>query len=722
MTVLINRMVVFVFFVLCLVSAIDLKAQAIETKGTEFWFSILPNQHVNDPSKDSVYINIYSDVTTSGTLQYTTFSGKIVNKSFYISDVRRTTVIGIASSDIELRGSIKDTIFQQANQCEKVLTSQTIHCTAKNPVRLLVVNNTIGSSDGFSVLPNPCLGKYYIIPTQPNSIVFSTPNVNSQVNLNKSLPSQFSFTAIQDSTIVSYTLKNKSSSGTILKNVKLAKGETYFVQSNISVTDTLNSGDLSGSLIKSNKPIAVFSGNQQARVPVISRDKSQDSRNYLVEQITPMEMWGTHFVVPQFSTPANITKEGVDYIRIFPSDDNQSITINGNSKILGATGTFEDVPLNTHLEITSLSPLQVVAFKKSSTNQGQSTQNLSDASMVIIPSLEQYNTQHQINSFQVRDGNSKHIVDQFVTIIAPNSAVNSIVLDNAALTVPFTQIGTSGYSVVVRKVGDGLHTITADEPIGVLVYGYGNGDAYSYPSCMLLTKFPYLQTEVAIEDASVSVGDTFLLSGKLIHITYPPKVFNVTPKHFSYTVKVNATIFTPADPLARGEIIDGYQLLKYDGFISDVNIGDTLFSIPMICGLGDAEFSKVEVSNFTWYDNNDSLFSKLSCMPGDITINNVWHDTLGVRLVNPNSAEILLQIQPNPVVESAFITFKVPSSTFRLELFDALGNKTLDLTELAISERSKGFVTIQKSDFGSGMFFVRLSSEKFSVVRPLIAQ
>lgn len=50
--------------------------------------------------------------------------------------------------------------------------------------------------------------------------------------------------------------------------------------------------DLSGVHIKSDKPIAVFSGNYRTSVP-----SYKDSRDHVVEQLIPTSSWGQRYVM-----------------------------------------------------------------------------------------------------------------------------------------------------------------------------------------------------------------------------------------------------------------------------------------------------------------------------------------------------------------------------------------------------------------------------------------
>lgn len=56
--------------------------------------------------------------------------------------------------------------------------------------------------------------------------------------------------------------------------------------------------DLTGTYISSDKPVAVFSGNVRASIPT-----SRTSRDHLVEQMIPVQTWGSEF--PVMSSPKN---------------------------------------------------------------------------------------------------------------------------------------------------------------------------------------------------------------------------------------------------------------------------------------------------------------------------------------------------------------------------------------------------------------------------------
>jgi hypothetical protein len=74
----------------------------------------------------------------------------------------------------------------------------------------------------------------------------------------------------------------------------------------------------------------------------------------------------------------------------------------------------------------------------------------------------------------------------FVNIVAKQGDV--VQLDGASITISANPIGSSGYAVVRQKVTGGAHSITGENPFGIVVYGYGAYTSYMYPGGLNLSK------------------------------------------------------------------------------------------------------------------------------------------------------------------------------------------------------------------------------------------
>ena len=118
--------------------------------------------------------------------------------------------------------------------------------------------------------------------------------------------SEFAIVATENNTSITIwpaykTFQNKQAG--VPFSVTLNKGDAYLVASAQHQANVTNV-DLSGSKICSDKPIAVFNGNQQTSIPY----HESHSKDYLSEQIIPITQWGTEFYLAKLgNTTDNYT-------------------------------------------------------------------------------------------------------------------------------------------------------------------------------------------------------------------------------------------------------------------------------------------------------------------------------------------------------------------------------------------------------------------------------
>ena len=145
--------------------------------------------------------------------------------------------------------------------------------------------NRVGASgessrDASYVLPTVFLGKEYVIQTSPEDI-FS---------------SEFAIVATDDGTLVRITPTFDTYAGQTAGtpfDVQLSRGEAFLVASKQHVGNEDFNVSLSGTMVCSNKPIAVFNGNQQTSLPI---DESTN-KDFAIEQALPIDKWGKEFYV-----------------------------------------------------------------------------------------------------------------------------------------------------------------------------------------------------------------------------------------------------------------------------------------------------------------------------------------------------------------------------------------------------------------------------------------
>jgi hypothetical protein len=73
--------------------------------------------------------------------------------------------------------------------------------------------------------------------------------------------------------------------------------------------------------------------------------------------------------------------------------------------------------------------------------------------------------------------------DNYAVVIAPTGT--SVTLDGAPVTATPTAIGTTGFGILrlTLQAGNnaGAHVLTASNPVGLQVMGYGSYTSYMYP-------------------------------------------------------------------------------------------------------------------------------------------------------------------------------------------------------------------------------------------------
>ncbi len=327
----------------------------------------------------------------------------------------------------------------------EVVEPKGIHVTTLAPVSVHVVSQTTVSADGYMALPTPGLGtKYYVMTT-----------ASTRYN-----GSEFAVIATQDNTTVNITLaaagltKLAGSAFTVAMN----SGETYQIINPAFA-------DMTGTLITSDKPVAVISGHRCADIP-----SGTGYCDYLVEQLPAVSIWGkTHHTVP-FSGRARYT------VRVLAEQDGTTFTTLPENLIstLNA-GQFADVVLTGAAEIVSNNPVLVAQFMHSYADDAAAK---GDPSMVMITPAEMGMTNATFGAHGLPGTTTV-----FMNVVTETSALANLTLDNVAVNpANFIAVGGSSlYSVGTLSVTPGAHTLLGSAKFSALIYDYGiTSDVVSY--------------------------------------------------------------------------------------------------------------------------------------------------------------------------------------------------------------------------------------------------
>lgn len=320
------------------------------------------------------------------------------------------------------------------------------------------------SSDSSLILPVERLGRRYIVgssaPYKPD-----ISDYNSQV----------AFVAAEDNTVVTVTFNIADGHVLVFKDKKYKTGHKMeFEMNQLQDFQISHNRDLTGTVIESSKPIAVFAGNKCNKL------KRFGYCSHLVEQLPPTSDLDKIFIVaPSLRRSARVVRV------VANSKTNLQITIDGTTKrkTLEKTRHY-DVAVNDKsvTVIKADAGVLVLSFAVR-----LSRRSAGDPYMTFVPGMDQYISQYYIAIPKGYDEN-------FLTVIIPSEAKSSLrlnskpVLSNSIVSEASVNVtAETEYVTMVIEVSGGAHQVetTDGTRFGLLIHGRGRDDGYGYAANMV---------------------------------------------------------------------------------------------------------------------------------------------------------------------------------------------------------------------------------------------
>ena len=280
------------------------------TEGTEFYVTFMKNGGAQTAA-DVLQFFLYAS-TRYGEAKVTIYSAKSGEK---ISEFKCTnTTVGLDTID-DKKGFLENS----NKKYDRVL-----RVTSDVPISLYASNYNNQSYGAFNVLPVEALSKEYVIQTYKS---------DTEEN-------QFAIIATQDNTTIRITPSapirwGEESSTVDPQIITLDKGEAY------QIFGKGPEDDLSGTIVCSDKSIAVFNGGQSSM-----STSTVGTPDNVVEQILPTYMWGKEFIVSQSKI------QDFNVVKITAMYDNTKIYINNQEyKTLNKTESYEFVISKPNISI-----------------------------------------------------------------------------------------------------------------------------------------------------------------------------------------------------------------------------------------------------------------------------------------------------------------------------------------------------------------------------------
>ena len=453
-----------------------------KTSGKEFYLmflSVIGTESSDDPSLRRIYISARSSI-----------HGKVSLANGAWEESFVTNAKGLVA--IDLPDWAEMTSFET-----EVILPKVFKIEAEDEIAVYGFSHKWLSSDGFLVLPVEALGTNYTIASIRNALSYFGGQVDTYI-LNSINPrSEFGIAAIADNTTVTVTLSADSYNGKFKRGIPYSftmnKGEAIQIMARDTAQIGMFSGfqswvgplangidcDLTGSLVTSDKPIAVFSGHERAAVPdsleYVYDNHPSVSRDHLIEQMPPQESWGKHFaVVASSQDDYNMRPKSGDIIRVISGFDSTVVTVNGKLQSKINKGSYAQFPVTSIAYIETSQPSLVVKYLRTALPDSSAP---GDPDLTVVPPLENLSTFYSLPTVAV----GFDFIDHYITILADSLALGSTTLNGRVLDPHvFKPVPGSRYYWVTQRTYAGSQRVESPLPCYAETYGYGPFDSYSF--------------------------------------------------------------------------------------------------------------------------------------------------------------------------------------------------------------------------------------------------
>ena len=476
--------------------------------------------------------------------------------------------------------------------------------TARHPISVSTYQAWMGNGE---------LARHYPVSgwgTQYYSMNFYQDRYGKAAAGYKYRPSQILIIASQDTTEVSYTPTVDTEGGAetpsvrkgVTRTVRLNEGETYLIKDKINEASVKSwSSDLSGTLIRSTKPIGVVSGHTKGaimRYPDILPPTGMFAaeahfvRSNVHDALIPNEMGGTTFLtVPCMYTPTRrpgqesaefgIDPTDGDVVRVIAMEDGTTITSmrkDGSGMVtrwvLNKGETALDSTIKDPTYWQSDKPILMGQYGKSYASimppvlsergkdadkaQGHPTVESGMPMYQSVPSLDRW-VDYAV--FYAPEG-----MDNFLNIVFKTAEISKIMVNGRSLASSFggalRLITGTEFGYIRTPVGDGDCRLSSTDPgVRWMAWTYGSldglsqGRAYGTPVAVDLVR-PCNDSLLVVD--SISCGDV------VSECSITPGSDNCAVVSYVYPASLTNYQFATEDDAQTGRTVIRYQLNVLD--------------------------------------------------------------------------------------------------------------------------------------------------------------
>ncbi|MFH2009018.1 MAG: IgGFc-binding protein [bacterium] len=404
------------------------------------------------------------------------------------------------------------------------LTSNAYRVTSNVPIVAYqfnpLENVDVFSNDASLLIPSSAIDRDYIVMGWPQTIADTT---DPATDFHRNLRAFLTVVGVEPGTDVSITVATDVVGSEQIPAMQ--RGETRSFS--LGPFDVLNLetghylADFTGSLVEADKPVVVFSGSEASDVPYVpDLSTRRCCADHLEHQLFPISSAGVSFVAARTParTPAVLAAGGdvsvveePEYFRILATENNTLVVTAlppPDDRIQLDVGEHVTLEAWCDFTINASQPIFVGQFTASQATTGLDLQIPGgDPSFILVPPIEQWRPNYVFLT------PNKYAFDFIIVVAPPNTPVflDELPLPDHCETeqpicgaspdptahivyrcqLSFPRVNTSlPYPDNIEQgvQDDGYHVLTADRPVGLIVYGFDSHVSYGYAGGLYLKK------------------------------------------------------------------------------------------------------------------------------------------------------------------------------------------------------------------------------------------
>lgn len=257
---------------------------------------------------------------------------------------------------------------------------------------------------------------------------------------------------------------------------RMSQDQVLHLADGVGFLGSAEQRDMSGIIVTSTQPVAVYTGAAIVNIPD-GPDDGLQAGDHIENQMFPVQFWGTRYVGSPFKSR---TSGDFMIFRVAAAQDGTEITldpaINGLSTFTLNRGQWREFRTPSAFVLTATKPVQLGQYMIG--GEIDSVNEDGDPAFALPAAVEHYRDEYV---FLVPAGYRRN----FVTVSAPAAA--QITLDGQVVPAnEFVPVGNGTWKVAILTIAAGVHTASSTEPFGLLIHGYDFYISYAFPGGLKL--------------------------------------------------------------------------------------------------------------------------------------------------------------------------------------------------------------------------------------------